>query len=89
MWSSKSPTPRSHPKLVQKAYVLERAQNHRKFNAGKEQRCLPAECGPDSLGHTRALEVPFFDPGSKAAAEPCPGPRIAAIIGQEVNTDGV
>ena len=60
-----------------------------KFNAGKEQRCLPAECGPDSLGHTRALEVPFCDPGSKAAAELCPGLRIAAIIGQEVNTDGV
>ena len=57
----------AHPKLLQKAYVLECAQNRRRFKAGtqKERRCFAAECGPDSLGHARAVEHPFFDPGSK------------------------
>ena len=27
----------------------------------KERPCFAAECGPDSFGHTRALEGPFFD----------------------------
>ena len=38
------------------------------FRAGthKEGRCFAAECGPDPFGHTRALEGPYFDPGSKA-----------------------
>ena len=27
----------------------------------KERRCFAAECGPDSFGHTRALEGPFSD----------------------------
>ena len=30
------------------------------------ESCFAVECGPDSSGHTRALEGPFFDPGSKA-----------------------
>ena len=38
-----------------------------KFKAStqKERRCFAAECGRDSFGHTRALEGPSFDPGSK------------------------
>ena len=37
------------------------------FRAGthKERRCFAAECSPDPFGHTRALEGPLFDPGSK------------------------
>ena len=37
------------------------------FRAGtrKERPCFAAECGPDPFGHTRALEGPFFDPGSE------------------------
>ena len=27
----------------------------------KERPCFAAECGPDSFGHTRALQGPFFD----------------------------
>ena len=37
------------------------------FRAGtrKERPCFAAECGLDPFGHTRALEGPFFDPGSE------------------------
>ena len=28
----------------------------------KERPCFAAECGPDTFGHTRALQGPFFDP---------------------------
>ena len=37
------------------------------FRAGtrKERPCFASECGPDPFGHTRALEGPFFVPGSE------------------------
>ena len=55
------------PEKPPKTCVLKRAQDHRKLNGStqRERRYFAAECGPDFFGDTRALEAPFFDPGSK------------------------